>query len=154
MSALVPDDFDVPTELVGDGFRLEPLGPEHNTADHAAWTSSIEHIRATPGFADRTWPVPRSVDENLHDLNKHRDDFVNRRGFTYTVLEDDGEIIGCVYLYPSDRPGIDAAVDSWVRADRSHLDRPLWEAVSDWLRSSWPFVDVDYAERPVDRDPS
>jgi len=105
-------------------------------------------------FAGRTWPFPRSVDENLHDLHKHRDDFVNRRGFTYTVRDDDGEIIGCVYIYPSDRPGIDAAVHSSVRADRSHLGRPLWGAVSDWLRVSWPFVDVDYARRPADRDPS
>ena len=29
---------------------------QHSAADHAAWTSSIEHIRATPGFQDRGRP--------------------------------------------------------------------------------------------------
>ena len=47
----VPDDFDVPRELVADQFRLEPLGPQHNAGDYEAWTSSMDHIKATPGFA-------------------------------------------------------------------------------------------------------
>lgn len=41
----VPVGFDPPTTLAADQFRLEPLGPQHNQADHAAWMSSIEHIR-------------------------------------------------------------------------------------------------------------
>jgi hypothetical protein len=45
----VPDDFQPPLVLVADHFLLEPLGPEHNEDDHEAWSSSIEHIRATPG---------------------------------------------------------------------------------------------------------
>ena len=36
----VPVDFVVPLELVGPGFRLVPLGPEHNAADHAAWSGA------------------------------------------------------------------------------------------------------------------
>jgi hypothetical protein len=28
-------------------FVLEPLGPEHNEQDFAAWTSSMDHIIAT-----------------------------------------------------------------------------------------------------------
>ena len=50
----VPLGFAPPTSLVTDRFRLEPLGPQHNDADHAAWTSSIDHIRATPGYPDGT----------------------------------------------------------------------------------------------------
>jgi hypothetical protein len=38
----VPSDFAVPTELVTPAFRLEPLGPEHNAADYAAWTGRAE----------------------------------------------------------------------------------------------------------------
>ena len=53
----VPDGFEPPTSLTTDRFRLEPLGPQHNESDHAAWTSSIEHIHATPGFAG-SWPPP------------------------------------------------------------------------------------------------
>ena len=50
MGAFVPDDFVVPVTLEGPGFRLDPLGPEHNERDHAAWMSSIEHIRSHTRF--------------------------------------------------------------------------------------------------------
>lgn len=87
--ALVPDDFVVPADLITPQFRLEPLGPQHNAADHAAWTSSIEHIRATPGFQDRGWPPAdgMALEANLVDLQRHADDFAQCRGFTYTVIE-------------------------------------------------------------------
>ena len=148
MSDFVPADFVVPRELVCTGFRLEPLGPEHNEGDYRAWTSSIEHIRATPGFETRSWPRPdMTLAENLGDLERHAADFAARSGFTYTVRDaGSGEIIGCVYIYPfADGPGAD--VRSWVSADRASLDVPLYEAVSAWLRSAWPFTEVRYAPR-------
>jgi hypothetical protein len=84
----VPADFDVPRELVTEAFRLEPLGPEHNAGDNQAWMSSIDHIRSTPGFEGRSWPKPEmTLEENLGDLRRHADDFAQRSGFTYTVLE-------------------------------------------------------------------
>ena len=51
----VPVDFAVPEGLWAEEFRLEPLGPQHNAADYAAWTASIGHIQATPGFAGTDW---------------------------------------------------------------------------------------------------
>ncbi|WP_406320113.1 GNAT family N-acetyltransferase [Streptomyces sp. NBC_01637] len=120
--ALVPDDFVVPADLITPQFRLEPLGPQHNVADHAAWTSSIEHIRATPGFQDRGCPPAHgmALEANLVDLQRHADDFAERRGFTYTVIETaSGEVIGCVYIYPSSNDDHDTDVRSWVRAEPS-----------------------------------
>jgi hypothetical protein len=100
----VPVGFDPPTSLATNQFRLEPLGPQHNRADHAAWMSSIEHIRSTPGFPDGNWP-PRTgmtLEENLSDLRRHADDFTRGAGYTFTVLDPgDNDVIGCVYLYPS-----------------------------------------------------
>src|SRR5690349_24259368 len=93
----VPPEFDPPTSLVTDDFRLEPLGPQHNEADHAAWTSSIEHIRATPGYADGSWPPAggMTLEENLADLRRPAADFTRRRGFTFTVLDPgDDYVIG------------------------------------------------------------
>ena len=146
----VPSDFQPPTSLVTDRFRLEPLGPQHNEADLAAWTSSIEHIRATPGYPDGSWPPPegKSLEANLADLNRHAADFAARSGFTYTVLDpDDGDVIGCVYLYPATAPDHDVVVQSWVRASHAELDQPLAEAVSDWLATAWPWSRVDYLGR-------
>ena len=100
----VPAGFVPPTTLVGERFRLEPLGPHHNDADHAAWTSSIDHVRSTPGFPHGDWPPldGMSLERNLDDLRRHADDFVARTGFTFTVLDPvTDDVIGCVYLYPS-----------------------------------------------------
>jgi len=137
----VPAGFAAPTSLVHDRFRLEPLGPQHNEADHAAWTSSIEHIRATPGYADGDWPPVdgMTLAENRGDLTRHARDFETGRGFTFTVLEPEGaEVVGCVYLYPA-ADGHDVVVQSWVRADRAHLDTPLADAVAGWIESEWPW---------------
>lgn len=146
----VPADFVPPTSLTrtsaaGETVRLEPLGPEHNERDYRAWMSSIEHIRSSPGFAGRRWPHVMSLDENAGDLVAHAEDFSARRGFTYTVLDADGDVIGCVYLYPDEDGEHDAHVRSWVRADRSHLDPVLRKTVMDWLRAEWPFADIRYA---------
>ena len=144
----VPDGFEPPRDLVSARFALEPLGPQHNEADHAAWSSSIAHIRATPGFAGRSWPREMSLAENLGDLERHERDFDQRLGFTYTVLDpDDRDVIGCVYIYPLRDSDNDACALSWVRESHAHLDTPLWHAVSEWLESDWPFASVEYAPR-------
>jgi len=147
-STFVPVDFAPPSGLDDDDFRLIPLGPEHNEADYEAWTSSIEHIRQTPGFAGRSWPRPMTREENRRDLARHSADFTARTGFTYTVLDRvDGSVIGCVYIYPGLDDGHDAHVRSWVRASRGDLDPVLYWAMIRWLASEWPFERIDYAPR-------
>jgi hypothetical protein len=144
--SFVPDDYVVPLTLSGPGFRLEPLGPQHNDADHRAWMSSIEHIRATPGFSTGRWPPAEgiSLEENLRDLRRHADDFERRVGFTYTVLDDQDVVVGCVYIYPSRAdPGI-TDVWSWVTASRAELDSVLHETVDSWLAADWPLTGVRY----------
>ena len=87
-----------------------------------------------------------SLEANLADLTRHAADFAARTGFTFTVLDPaDGDVIGCVYLYPpdpADAPSSDVAdvsVQSWVRADRADLDTPLADAVADWISAEWPW---------------
>jgi hypothetical protein len=148
----VPAGFEVPAGLRTAQFRLEPLGPQHNAADYAAWSASMDHIRATPGFAGHDWPHEMSLAENLGDLQGHAADFAARRGFTYTVLSPaGGDVIGCVYIYPPRGDGAGgagrAAVRSWVRADHAGLDPVLYQAVRAWLDADWPFGAVDYAPR-------
>jgi len=88
-----------------------------------------------------------SLDENLRDLQRHADDFTQRAGFTYTVLDDEDVVVGCVYIYPSRAdPGI-PEVRSWVTASRAGLDSVLHETVNSWLAAEWPFTDVRYRNR-------
>ena len=148
MSAFVPPEFDVPRRLETPQLLLEPLGPEHNDRDYDAWTSSKDHIHATPGWEESSWPKEMTKDENRGDLERHADDFAHRRGFTYTMLDPESrDVIGCVYIYPRRDGDGGARVLSWVRASHAELDAPLWRAVSEWLASDWPFDDVEYASR-------
>ena len=142
----VPAEFEAPTSLNTNDFRLEPLGPQHNERDHAAWTNSIEHVRATPGFAEGKWPPAdgMTLEANLSDLVGHANDFEARTGFTFTVLDPaDDDVIGCVYIYPSRTDDFDVTVHSWVRADRAEFDEPLADAVAQWLVADWPWQRIN-----------
>ncbi len=146
METFVPAGFRVPIEFEGPGFRLEPLGPEHNEQDHQAWMSSIDHIHSTPGFESRDWPAPMGLEENRADLVEHACHFKNGVGFTYSILDED-DVIGCVYIYPSAAPDHDAEVRSWVRQSRSEMDTVVWRVVSEWIEHVWPFRNPYYAPR-------
>ena len=148
--SFVPADFDPPRELVLPELHLVPLDVEHNDSDHAAWSSSIAHIRATPGFESGDWPPLEgmSLDANRGDLEEHARDFAARTGFTFTVLRPGTEeVIGCVYIYPARDGEHDARVRSWVREDVAELDARLHAAVSSWLADRWPFERVLYDDR-------
>ena len=136
---IVPADFDVPHELRGDGFWLEPLGPRHNERDHAAWMGSIEHIRSLPGF-DGDWPQAMTLEKNLADLEMHERHFEDRVGFTYSVLSAD-EVIGCVYIYPAGTDSSRIEVRSWTTKATSDSHPLLVSALIAWMNEEWPFRD-------------
>lgn len=147
--SFVPPEFEAPLSYAGDGFHLEPLGPKHNERDHEAWMSSIDHIRSTPGFSlqeEPGWPEAMTLERNLEDLVRHANDFDERKGFTYSVLDED-EVIGCVYIYPSRDPDRDAEISSWVRESRAEVDKPVREELGRWIDESWPFSNPHYAGR-------
>lgn len=82
-----------------------------------------------------------SLAQNREDLERHARDFAERSGFTYTVLDPDGDVVGCVYVYPADEDVHDARVLSWVRSSHAEHDSALRRAVAGWLTSgAWPFM--------------
>lgn len=89
-----------------------------------------------------------SAEANLADLVRHAQDFAERKGFTYSVLDGD-DVIGCLYVYPGKEDPGRVSVSSWVRADRAPLDEVLYAAVTRWLAEAWPFEAerIDYAAR-------
>ena len=151
----VPADFTAPDGLTTGEFRLEPLGPQHNTADYAAWTASTGHIRATPGFPWGGWPHQMSLADNLGDLQRHAQDFTARCGFTYTVLSTaTGEVIGCVYNYPPRDQGPDHPQAGGMRPSGPGYARTMrrWTRCSTtpsapWLDRDWAFRSIQYAPR-------
>ena len=141
MQPLVPTDSPVPEPPRHARFLFAVLGPEHNAADLEAWSSSIEHIHSTPGFGPDGWPQrPYTLEENLADLQEHRDH--HRRGldFAWAVLDPkrSGRVIGCVYLKPDATGAAEAEARSWVRADCADLDRALREHLRPWFATAWP----------------
>jgi hypothetical protein len=102
----------------------------------------MDQIRRSPGWgADGDWPTEMSLEENLGDLERHARDFRDRSGFTYTVLDEGEDVVGCVYVYPA-KDGIhDAKVLSWVTEAHAEQDGVLRRAVADWLAGdAWPFT--------------
>jgi hypothetical protein len=138
--------------LVTELFVLEPLGPRHHDADFRAWTCSVDHIRATPGFSAEhwggdQWPYLMSADDNLSDLAEHEREFLAGEAFAYTVLDPgDGDVIGCVYVDPDEVA--EARCRLWVRADRAHLDATLFAEVRTWLTGpAWDLALVHFPGR-------
>jgi mannose-6-phosphate isomerase-like protein (cupin superfamily) len=149
--AIVP-----PPPLRTGDFVFEPLAPRHNERDHIAWMSSIDHIRATPGFtpewtSDRggdDWPFEMPLASNLDDLQRHADEFGRGEAFAYSVLDHHDQVIGCVYINSDRTHNADAVCRMWVRASHAHLDGALFTAVESWLAGDeWPFATVRYPGR-------
>jgi hypothetical protein len=141
MEPLLPPGVPVPDPPSNERFQFAVLGPEHNASDLDAWSSSIEHIHSTPGFLASDWPERRyTLDENLADLERHRDHHERRLDFAWTVLDpaQPDIVIGCVYLRPDPSDAASAEARSWVRADRAHLDRELREHLRPWFATAWP----------------
>ena len=142
MYELVTDDFAVPAGLEQGSFRLRMLTIDDVIKDFAAICSRVDHD-GTPQP-----PFVSTVAENLVDLGWHQKEFELRRSFAYTVVApDESEVLGCVYLYPSESH--DVRVKLWVTAGAyaDGLDAILEAAVREWVASSWPFERVTFAER-------
>jgi hypothetical protein len=143
----VPPDFVIPEPPPMDSARgvlsLTPIGEQHAESDFRAWTGSLDHIRATQGFPWDGWPpLDCSLDlaGNLEDMRRHTRHFAARQGFTWTVLDDTDDCVGCVYVYPGSQA--DADLRTWMVSSRALDDEALRGHVLRWLIAEWPFVDV------------
>lgn len=148
MKTFVPSGFDVPLALETGRFRLRMLSTGDVERDFEAVIESRELLQSMSGG---DWPRKGfTLTENLADLERHQQEFLDREAFAYTVVSlDESRVLGCVYIDPAQDGDTDAAVRLWVRqTERDQgLDEILFEAVKEWLDLSWPFASVAYPGR-------
>ena len=146
----VPTDFVVPTTLETDEFRLRMLTVNDVVKDYDAVMSSVEHLKTVlPGG---TWPDGLTLEQNLVDLGWHQKEFQTRRSFAYTVVPpSETQVIGCVYIEPTNRVGYDAVVYLWARQSElaSGLETRLHGAVKRWIEESWPFKRAGFPGKDI-----
>jgi RimJ/RimL family protein N-acetyltransferase len=144
----VPDDFEIPTLLETDRFRLRMLSVDDVEKDYEAVIESRELLHTMFGGP---WPKPGfTLEENRADLERHQQEFLSRKAFAYTVVSlDETRVLGCVYIDPPETTDSDAVVVMWVRQTEydKGLDEILFNSVRDWISSNWPFKKVDYPGR-------
>jgi len=140
--SFVPDDFAVPAGLEHERFRLRMLSVDDVVKDFDAINDMVDR------HGERQPPFVPTLRDNLVDLGWHEKEFRIRRSFAYTVVApDESQVLGCVYVNPSETS--DARVKMWVRrgAWEEGLDPVLESAVREWVARDWPFENVDWADR-------
>ena len=77
--------------------------------DYDAVMTSVDHLKTIwPGGS---WPEGLTLRQNLVDLGWHEKEFQLRQSFAYTVLSPtEDRVLGCVYIYPSRKVGLDASI--------------------------------------------
>ena len=96
----VPADFEIPSVLETESYRLRMLTINDLVKDFDAVISSSEKLKGI--WPDSTWPSGLTLEENLIDLGWHQREFTKRRSFAYTVVAlDETKVLGCVYINPT-----------------------------------------------------
>jgi hypothetical protein len=146
----LPEPIRIPQGFSTDRLRLRPLTIHDVVKDYDAVMSSRPELRELFGPGSG-WPADSlTLEQDLIDLAWHQKEFDLRTSFTYTVVSLDGsQVLGCVYLMPPARPGIDAEVFHWVRSSElaSGLDAHLAQRLQQWLADEWPFARVAFPGR-------
>jgi hypothetical protein len=153
-----PQHAPVPAELRTDEFTLRPLLATDVELDYDAVMSSREMLRV---WSQSDWPADDfMLQGNLQDLQGHEKDHIERKAFTFTMMNPtETECLGCVYIYSlegllkhleaseAELAALDdyqANVSFWVRQSRlaDELDRRLLAALVAWFERDWAFSRV------------
>lgn len=146
----VPKNFNIPLKFRTDKYKLEVLTPKVGEIDYDAVMSSKERLRSV--FARCTeWPKDKmTLKENINDLRRHEQEFLDRKAFAYTVLNLTGDYcIGCVYIEPSSKINFDCEVYLWVRNSEIKFDPDLYQNIKSWIKTEWPFKNAAFPGRDI-----
>ena len=147
----IPADFKVPDSLQNEHFRIRMLTVNDVVKDYDAVMSSIEHLNKK--FPNWGWPKKDlTLEQNLIDLGWHQKEFQIRSSFAYTVVSlDESQVLGCIYIDPSDKSNFDAEIHLWIRPSEldKGLDSILFDSVKKWISENWSFQKVAYPGREI-----
>jgi len=161
-----PQHAQIPDELRTKVFLLRPLRTTDVELDYAALMVSKEMLRR---WSQSDWPTDDfTLEDNLKDLKRHEEEHLERKAFTFTVLDSTGsECLGCVYINPLARlleytkaseddlavvNDHESVVAFWVRQPRlsDDLDKRLLKALIDWFKRKWAFSGVAFSTNDQD----
>ena len=138
----LPIDWRHPTNaLLPTGHHLRPIGPHDASMAVEALRGSREHLRQTYGKV-RAWPLTAMAGpQDREELRRNEDDTVTHRSFHYALFDlDETELIGCVYIDPTDEPGrtqtyrggcVTSMSEWWSSAlSMSYMPRGSWGTIS------------------------
>jgi hypothetical protein len=143
-----PPDAPVPEEKCTDRLLLRPLRATDVELDYDAVMSSAEQLRR---WSQSDWPADDfTLAQNLDDLQRHEREHIERKAFTFTVLNPQvTRCLGCVYIMPVHPRAVDlcasatygANVGFWVRTVEvaNDLDRHLLATLREWFQLEWAF---------------
>ncbi|PUA81306.1 GNAT family N-acetyltransferase [Nocardioides currus] len=138
----LPADWQHPTRVeLSTGHHLRPIHPDDTDLDMPAVMGSRERLWSIYG---ETWgwpPATMTAEEDRTDLQRHWDEALAHESFNYAVFDaDETELVGCVYIDPPDRDGVDAVISWWVRDEHvaSPVEAALDELVPRWIAEEWP----------------
>ena len=148
-TSFVPDNFEIPLILETEKFRLRMLSVDDVEKDYEAVIESRDLLHKMFGG-----PSPRegfTVEENLKDLQRHQQEFLNRERFAYTVVSlDESKVLGCLYINPpEERTDNKPYAMMWVRQTEydKGLDDILFQTVKKWIKDDWPFDEMIFPKR-------
>jgi hypothetical protein len=148
----LPPDFDVPELLETSRLRIRPLTIHDLVKDYDAVMTSRQHLWEQFGQAWGWPPEDLTLEQDLIDLAWHQKEAQRRSSFAYAVMRPDERVqLGCLYIVPSQKQGVDAAGALWVRASEvaGDLDQVLYGTVGHWLVECWPFTRVAWPGREL-----
>ena len=108
-STWLPPDFVHPlrAELV-TGHHLRPISPDDTELDLVAVRSSRDRLFAVYGRAWGWPPADLTAEQDREDLQHHADEMETNESFNFALFDaEETELIGCVYIDPTDKPGAD-----------------------------------------------
>ena len=130
------------------GHHLRPIRADDTEIDFPAVMGSRERLWAKYGEAWGWPPAHMTPEADREDLAHHEEEIAAHLSFNYAVLpEDESELLGCVYIDPSDDPEHDAVASWWVVDDEAGgpLEQALDEYVPRWLADTWGFARVEFS---------